>query len=254
MEDSELCLGYAFFLRFVLPIGNKEDTMVLRTNGKLTVLVALIAALGACATETVQVKQGELLVRVEPGEEWLHRYSALKENPPQFAVWAERDDGSFAGTIFATRKVATGNWAFNGGNPRKEALPIWKHRKAESEADAVTGATPRESFAVALAPREGTERRFYLCAEFNHSTDWNDAYPKGADEGEAGYSGGSEGSGQPSILYRTLVDLDSSSNRFVFEAVGHGSPDGSDGELVADLSSLTSALRIVASVVAEKAR
>ncbi len=226
-------------------------------------LAALLAALWAfpgvaligCATETVQARQGDILVTVEGGEEWLHRYSALKENPPQFALWAEREDGSFAGTIFATRKVATGHWAFAGGNTRKEALPVWKARSAGEDVDAVTGATPRGNLSVALASREGAaERRFYLWAEFNHSTDWNDAYPKNAEEGEPGYSGGEGGSGQPSLLYRAFIDLDSGADRFDFQVVGHGSPDGSDGEVVADLSSLTSALGIVESIVAEVKR
>ena len=226
---------------------------------KALLCAALYAAHGValvgCATETVQIKQGEILVTVEGGEEWLHWYSALKKNPPQLALWLEREDGSFAGTIFASRKVATGKWAFSGENPRKEALPVWKHRSSREETDVISGATPRGAFSVALAPREGaSDRRFYLWAEFNHSTDWNDYYPEGADEGESGYSGGSEGSGQPSVLYRTLIDLDSGAQRYDFQVVGHGSPDGSDGDVVADLTTLTSALGIVESIVAEVAK
>lgn len=218
-------------------------------------LFTLIMTVEGCAMEVLQVQQGELVIRVEPGDDWLHRYRAIKKNPPQIAVWAEREDGSFAGTIFVTRKVATGNWAFNNGNPRKEALPIWKYRMQGSETDAITGASPRDSFTIAVNPQAGGEvRRFYLYAEINHSTDWNSVYPKRADRGEIGYSGGEGGSGQPSLLYRTLVDLDSSANRFVFEIVGHGSPDGSDGGVVADISSLTSALDIVSSIVAERVK
>ncbi len=209
----------------------------------------------SCATEEVRARRGEILVAVEGGEEWLHRYSAFQKNPPQFAIWAEREDGTFAGTIFATRKAATGSWAFSGGNPRKEALPVWKRRAASADIDAVSGSTPRASFAVALDPAEGAaERRFYLWAEFNHSTDWNDAYPEVAERGERGYSGGGGGSGQPSLLYRSLVDLDSGADRFDFVLMGHGSPDGSDGEVVADTSELTTALRIVGSIRAEVAR
>ncbi len=220
-------------------------------------ILAVCAHLLSCATEEVRARRGEILVAVDGGEEWLHRYSAFQKNPPQFAVWVEREDRKFAGTIFATRKVATGNWAFSGGNTRKEALPVWKHRATGSTdiADAVSGATPRGSFAVALDPLEGaSERRFFMWAEFNHSTDWNEAYPEDAERGERGYSGGGGGSGQPSLLYRSLVDLDSGADRFDFVLVGHGSPDGSDGEVAADTSELTSALRIVASIRAEVAR
>jgi hypothetical protein len=237
----------------MLPFGNKENIM---KTGSATLIAAsaILISLASCAIEEVQAKTGELLVTVAPGGEWLHRYSALKKNPPQFAIWAEREDGSFAGTVFATRKVATGTWAFNGGNPRVEALPVWTHRKEGSE-DAITGATPRDSFAVAIATRDSAaERRFYFFIEVNHSTDFNASYPAGAKEGEAGYSGGKEGSGQPSILYRTLIDLDSPASRFEFTVIGHGSPDGSDGSVYPDLSTLTTALGIVESVVAESAK
>ena len=208
-------------------------------------IFAAAGANGACAPLIQQAGSSEILVSIEPGEEWLHRYSALQKNPPQFAVWAERLDNSFGGTIFATRKAATKGWAFSGGNDRKEALPVWTARKAGEAVDAIAGATPRGAFAVALAPKDGApERKFYLYVELNHSTDFNAAYPEDAKEGEPGYSGGSGGSGPPSIVYRCLVDLDAGAGVYTLTAVGHGSADGSDGLVDPDLSSLTSALRI----------
>lgn len=217
--------------------------------------VAIFAAAGsnsACAPIVQQAGTSELLITIEPGEEWLHRYSALQKNPPQFAVWAERLDDSFAGTIFATRKAATNGWAFSGGNTRKEALPVWMAKKAGETVDAIAGATPRGAFAVALAPKDGaTERKFYIYVELNHSTDFNAAYPEDAKEGEPGYSGGIAGSGQPSIVYRCLVDLDAGAGDYAFTAIGHGSPDGSDGLVDSDLSTLTTALSIAGRVAAE---
>jgi hypothetical protein len=180
---------------------------------------------------------------------------ALKENPPQFALWAEREDGSFAGTIFATRKVATGHWAFAGGNTRKRRSPSGKPARPAKTWTRSRGLPLAATYpSRSRAARERPSVVFYLWAEFNHSTDWNDAYPKNAEEGEPGYSGGEGGSGQPSLLYRAFIDLDSGADRFDFQVVGHGSPDGSDGEVVADLSTLTSALGIVESIVAEVKR
>lgn len=43
--------------------------------------------------------------------------------------------------------------------------------------------------------------------EVNHSSDFNDSYPKNAPAGDAHYSGGKEGSGQPALIYRADVDL-----------------------------------------------
>lgn len=242
---------------------NRQMTMAkTRTGGPLAaafVSLARAAAIfaaagvnGACAPLIQQAGSSEILVSIEPGEEWLHRYSALQKNPPQFAVWAERLDNSFGGTIFATRKAATNGWAFSGGNTRKEALPVWTAKKAGEAVDAIAGATPRGPFAVAVAPKDGSaERQFYLYVELNHSTDFNAAYPEDAKEGEPGYSGGSGGSGQPSIVYRCLVDLDGGPGGYTLTPIGHGSADGSDGLVDPDLSTLTSALRIVRSVTAE---
>ena len=81
--------------------------------------------------------------------------------------------------------------------------------------------------------------------EINHSTDFNEAFPKSAKDGEANYSGGKEGSGQPAIVYAANVDLSSGEKSFEANLMGHSSPDGSSGEVNKDTSGLTTALHIV---------
>ena len=110
--------------------------------------------------------------------------------------------------------------------------------------DGITGATPRSSFDVKMKTVKDL-RQFVVKVEVNHSTDFNDSYPKNAKEGDANYSGGKEGSGQPAVIYRADVDLDSGKNSFEATLVGHSSPDGSDGEIYTDMTGLTSALEIV---------
>ena len=39
----------------------------------------------------------------------------------------------------------------------------------------------------------GKLKKFIVKIEINHSTDFNDAYPKSAKEGDANYSGGKKG-------------------------------------------------------------
>ena len=108
----------------------------------------------------------------------------------------------------------------------------------------MTGATPRNTFDVRMQGK--TElKHFHVMIEVNHSIDWNDAYPKNAEEGAANYSGGPEGSGQPALVYMANVDLDSGSKAFNTILMGHSSPDGSDGELHSDMDGITSALTIV---------
>ena len=65
--------------------------------------------------------------------------------------------------------------------------------------DGISGATPHGSFDIKLSPAIAL-KTFVVKIEINHSTDFNEAFPKSAKEGEANYSGGKEGSGQPAIV------------------------------------------------------
>ena len=76
----------------------------------------------------------------------------------------------------------------------------------------------------------------------------NEAFPKSAKEGDANYTGGKEGSGQPALVYAAEIDLTSGKKEFTAKLIGHSSPDGSNGEIVTDTSSLTTALHIVKSI------
>lgn len=87
--------------------------------------------------------------------------------------------------------------------------------------------------------------KFVVKIEINHSTDFNEAFPKSAKDEEANYSGGKEGSGQPAIVYAANVDLSSGEKSFEANLMGHSSPDGSSGEVNKDTSGLTTALHIV---------
>ena len=113
--------------------------------------------------------------------------------------------------------------------------------------DGISGATPKGSFNVKMSPT-GKLKKFIVKIEINHSTDFNDAYPKSAKEGDVNYSGGKEGSGQPALVYAAEVDLTSGKKEFTAKLIGHSSPDGSNGDLTRDTSSLTTALHIVKSI------
>ncbi|GAE85667.1 hypothetical protein JCM10512_4119 [Bacteroides reticulotermitis JCM 10512] len=91
----------------------------------------------------------------------------------------------------------------------------------------------------------GSLSQFVVKVEVNHSTDWNDNYPKNAQEGDSNYSGGKEGSGQPAVVYAATVDLASGVKQYKASLIGHSSPNGSNGAVDADTSSLTTATHIV---------
>ena len=224
-------------------------------------VITSVMMMASCSKEHIEYQAGDLCVNIEAGDGWLHDYPLFlgikKKNPPQIAAWLEDTDGRYLGTLYASKKIATQGWASSGGTRRKEALPYWCHRrgvvyedglylptKSQPLVDGMTGATPRADFNVRLKEKTGL-RHFYVMVEVNHSIDFNDRYSDDKREGEPDYSGGPEGSGQPALVYRVDVNLDSASTSFDAVLIGHSSADGSDGKLYNDLYGITSALTIV---------
>lgn len=236
---------------------SKNETM----KKMMMIWILPLILLCGCEKDLVQYEHGGLEITVEQGDAWLHDFPVFmgikKKNPPQIAVWIEDPEGNYLATIYASHKIATRSWQAAGGNRRREALPHWCHRrgvqypdglylptKEEPLTDGISGATPRGSFGLKLCP-DGGLTRFVVKVEVNHSTDFNEAYPESAKAGEPGYSGGRHGSGQPAVVYAADVDLSSGATEFVAVLVGCSSPDGTSGEVSADVSGLTTALRIV---------
>lgn len=215
----------------------------------------------SCNNDLVEYENNDLKVTVEKGDSWLHDFPLFlgisKKNPPQIAIWLEDMDGAYLSTVYVTHKIATQSWQAAGKSRRKEALPHWCYSrgvkyedglylptKKSPFTDGLTGATPQSGFDMKIHPNSGL-KKFRIKIEINHSTDFNDNYPKSAKEGDAGYSGGKEGSGQPAVVYAADIDLTSGRKDFSAALIGHSSVDGSDGSLYPDTSSLTTALQIV---------
>ncbi|CAM4070403.1 DUF2271 domain-containing protein [Serratia silvae] len=233
---------------------------------KTTVALSLLF-LTACQQETKQFTHGNISVDIKTGEQWQHSFKLFwgikVKNDPQIAIWLEDMEGRYLSTVYVSKKIATQGWIFSGGNRRKEALPYWSHKRGVQDndglylpskkaplPDAITGATPSADFDLKISQPNG-QAQFILKAEFNHSTDFNDYYPKSAKPGDAGYSGGEEGSGQPALVYQAVIDLSSQQKTFKAQLIGHSSPNGSNGELFDDLSTITSAKDIVKEIVVD---
>lgn len=221
----------------------------------------ILMACCSCDNDLVEYESNDLKIEVEQGQSWLHDYPLFwginKKNPPQIAIWLEDTEGNYLSTVYVTHKIATQSWQAAGKNRRKEALPHWCYSrgvkygdglylptKGEPFTDGLTGATPHASFNVKVQPTDGL-KQFRMKIEINHSTDFNEAYPKSAQEGADNYSGGEKGSGQPAVVYAADIDLSSNITSFRAKLIGHSSPDGSNGDIYPDTSSLTSALHIV---------
>lgn len=233
---------------------------------KMTIIGIWLAALlsTSCNHDLVEYNTNDLKISIEKGEAWMHDFPLFlgisKKNPPQIAIWAEDMEGNYLSTIYVTHKIATQSWLSSGGNRRKESLPHWCYQRGVQYedglylptkdaplTDGISGATPKGSFSVKMVPTEKL-KQFVIKIEINHSTDFNEAYPESAKEGDANYSGGKKGSGQPTLVYAAEVDLSSDEKNFSARLLGHSSPDGSNGAITKDTSSLTSALQIVKSI------
>lgn len=228
---------------------------------------------------------GTIRLTVAEGKEWTHSFKimvvAKTKNQPQMAFWLEDASGAYVATIYVTYRAAVQDWRASFGEKkgkikRPSALPVWARKHAERgveskklcaachglhkertkaiEGDlaAMTGATPKAGFAREWTLPPGiVPGRYVVKAEINHSKDWNDAYPENAKEKDANYSGGSMGSGQPSVIYEGVLAIGSGPSSVELAPVGHGQPAGASGEIVKELGSLTTALEIVKSIRAE---
>lgn len=227
----------------------------------------LLFSFCSCQKEEISFQSGDLKIAVETGEEWLHDFPLFmglsKKNAPQFVIWMADEDSQYVSTLYCTHKIAREAWVANKGNRRKESLPFWAHQrgvvsgdglllptKEAPLADGITGATPKGDSWIKMTP--AGSKRFILFAEFNHSVDFNEHFPVDAISGSFQYSGGAEGSGQPAVVYATLVDLNAGFVEIELDLVGHSSPDGSNGKLYFDLSKLSSAKKIVKRVVVSR--
>jgi len=233
----------------------------------LSIAISAILLLNVCSCEkeNLQFETDNISVKIVEGDNWIHDFPLFLgidlKNPPQFAIWLEDTEGNYISTLFATKKIATEGWKSNDGNRRKEALPHWCYQrgivyndglylptKEEPLTDGISGATPKAGIELKLEPAAYL-RQFVIKVELNHSIDFNDAFPENAKEDDFNYSGGDMGSGQPALVYSTLIDLDSIITEYTMQLIGHSSQDGTNGDIYEDLSGITSANKIVDQIV-----
>jgi hypothetical protein len=238
--------------------------------GRTAPIAALVAAL--IAPHAVQatpqtIAGGRIELDLRTGSEWNHvkKFGVAKVTlTPQFAVWLEREDGTYAGEIFVTKKAGKSAW---GNVRRPEALPVWSHAhgvrapdglfmptKAAPLSDAVSGATPKakgagEEIRLELKLPAGLPAGSYrILVELNSSFDYNDTYAENLPKGDPRENGVN---GQPSIVYAAQLNLDGSTadgSTAALEFIGAGHPMGSDGTIRQGREGLTSALAIVESI------
>ncbi len=174
---------------------------------------------------------------------------------PIMAIWAENMNGEFIGTLYASKSIATGIFRYGvydkgkwlpGERNRPAALPRWKHKVETNttlntqNVDGFSGATPSTSFTLkTLLPKEPSAVKFYI--EVNKPWDFNSYWHNKRFPDDEEYAT----SGQPALIYEATVDTNSNDSIFAFKPIGHSHPSGKTDEIFNDISTFTSALKII---------
>jgi hypothetical protein len=158
---------------------------------------------------------------------------------PQVAVWLEKPDGTFVDTLYVTELAVTGDYRAAPKTGRPEALPVWS-RLSKGTVDAVSSPTTAGStvsYGNNLAARLPAGE-YVVKLETNRSYDWNATYTKK----NAGVNG------QPSLVYKAGLTIGGAADEAVFEPIGIGSVDGSDGLVRPGLDGIDTALQLFGSM------
>ena len=200
--------------------------------------------LGAYAYAQTSNKGSMAELIIEPGEHWqgtMKVFVFSVKKTPQMAAWLEDENGQYIATITVTGRSAHNSWRSAPKEGRPEALPVWNHKynnPSPDDIDTVSTATPQGSVITAIDNKllvDGNTYHVYF--EVNHSFDYNDYWTKD----------NSDVNGQPSLVYHAQF-IAGEPYRLPLVPIGHGSVDGSDGNIVRELGTITSALDIVKSV------
>jgi hypothetical protein len=214
---------------------------------KIFIFAIISAALfgySGCNTEGKRSNQtiipDGIELSIEPGEHWIGKMKVFIfsiNKTPQMAAWIEDNQGQYVATITVTNRSAKKNWRSAPKEGRPEALPVWNHKIQNNAAqiDGVSAASSKGAIAVQIdndSLINGSEYNVYL--EINHSFDYNATWPESENDVN----------GQPSLLYHAKF-IAGMPGKIELYPTGHGSMDGSDGNIVEGLDGMTTALTII---------
>lgn len=196
---------------------------------------------------------------------------------PQIAIWTEDSLGNYIETLFVSKATAKG--LFFGGRSkdnfktfdaeknsqskdyrRVNALPVWSRSRGilyddgmyvptreKPIADAISGATPIESFKMKTSIEQS--KKFTIRLEINVAFDDNEHYSEFDYADDEVFHSGTGQLGQPSLIFAANVDLEDGQDYYFMKLLGHGHHSGQSGEIYEDLSHLTTSLEIVERIV-----
>ncbi len=220
-------------------------------------IALLLAGLVACLPCWTQVAVAE--GGTAGSREFTFRIQMAK-GKCQLAVWLTDEQGRFVDTVYVTRKIAQkglgnrkGRLDGKLGGPRLSSLPVWAHArgvdygdgnfyppKNEPLPDAITSATPKAGeFVWTWRPKTPLEPgRYFFFVEVNKSFDKTKAHKY------------SWYRGQPSVVWQGTLQVGDEVSHGSAVIIGHGDVAGADGKINPDVSTLTTALRLIEDVQA----
>lgn len=196
---------------------------------------------------------------------------------PQIAIWTEDTLGNYLNTLYVTKATAKG--IFAGGRTkdnfksldeskdvglsdyrRVDALPVWSHKRGviyedggyaptyeNPLTDGMTGATPLDNFVLSTSTEE--KDVFVLKMEINVAFDDNEYYSEFDFPDDIIFHNGTGQLGQPSIVFKTPIDLHDSLDYYLMKFEGHGHFSSQNGNIYPETKTLTTALEIVERIV-----
>ena len=162
----------------------------------------------------------------------------------QMAIWLVNEQGVFVDTVYVTRKVAKKGL----GGSRLSVLPVWAHQrgvdygggnyyptKDKPLVDAISSATPKTGEFVWLWQLKKILKpgKYYYYIEVNKSFDDNEHHDY------------SWYRGQPSVIWQGNLLVGDQISESKAEIIGHGHVAGINGKINPDLSTLTTAIKLI---------
>jgi len=199
--------------------------------------------------------EAQVVTTMGEGSDVFYFRLLLSKRRCQLAIWLTDEKGTFVNTVYVTPYVAKkglgnrkGALDDKWGGPRLSVLPVWAHSrgvdygggnfyppKDKPLPDALTSATPNAGeFIWRWKPEKSLpDGKYFFYVEVNKSFDKNDHH------NYSWYRG------QPSVVWQGSLVIGTQVSRGEAQIIGHGHPAGVDGRTERDLSTLTTALKLI---------
>lgn len=173
----------------------------------------------------------------------------------QIAIWLANDKGEYIETIYITRKTAKKGLGNRGGElddrlggSRLSVLPVWAHQrgvdygggnfypsKDRAIVDAITSATPKAGEFIWI----WRPKKLLKPGKYSYYIEVNKSFDDNTHHNYSWYRG------QPSVIWQGVFAVGKQVTESEAKIIGHGDVAGANGKINPDLSSLTTALKLV---------